>query len=278
MKDYGFFEHSGQTTPYGPVVVATAGLLSAPLLAFIYATMVHLFPYILVKFLLLFGFILALTTLLHVLSKATKIRNPGLVLALGLVTGITAWYGSWVALLQVMVEGRPLVWHPLELFAFAQYLADNGRWEFSDKPLPAILTWSIWGVEAMILIFTISIYPWDQIRNLPYCEDCSCWVDADTQIGPFAPAGDVHTLKHQIEGGDLSGLLSLQPSEDQPFWLLKLRFCNQCEDLYLANLVSVTLDDEGDPDANDLIRNFYISRTQYDQLWDLDKPADFLET
>lgn len=206
------------------------------------------------------------------LLRVGHIRNTRFALSAGFIVALLAWYSSWVALAQALVTDHPWLWHPGDLFAFAQAVAEHGRWEKGGQPIPAIVTWSVWGIEALMFLAVITILPWDYLRNLPYCEDCDCRLDANTGIGPFAPGGDSYAIRSEIERGDLRSLLALGPTQDPPYWELQLRYCGKCENQYLANLVRITHNEEGEPRRHTLIRNFYVSREEYDCLWDLDKP------
>lgn len=272
LKQHGFYQHSGQMTAYGPLLVVVGGVVSALILGFLYMALMFYIPYLIAKWALMVGMTAGLSFVIAELAKVGKIRSPLLVLVLGGLIGTFAWYCSWVSLYQIMVEGSPFEWNPLELFVLATHVGQVGRWE----DIGPTATWCLWGAEALALIGAAAVYPWDSIRDTPFCEACDRWVKAETQVGPFEPEGNVPALKHHIEGGNLSRIMDLTPAQTAPFWLLKLLYCDQCNDLYLANLMNVQINGEGEAESSILVRNFHISREQYDQLWEKDKPAELI--
>ncbi len=272
MGQHGFFHHSGKMTLWGPAMVMLLALPLALIAGNLSAVLIYVFDWIAVKIVILFATIIGLSFAVYGLLRVGRIRNTTFALVVGFLVAILAWTSSWVALAQALIDGHPWLWHPGDLYAFAQTVAEQGRWQKGDQPIPALVTWSVWVIEALMFVSVITVLPWDYLRNSPYCEDCGRWLDANTSVGPFAPGGDPYAIRAEIERGNLSSLLYLGPAQDAPYWELQLRYCGLCENMYLANLVRLTLDDEGEHKRHKLIRNFYISRQQYDTLWDLDKP------
>ena len=215
-----------------------AGLIAAVVGGFIYAYVDVYVPLGVVMLLVVFGFIVAMAAAVGTAGYVGKCRNPLFLRAVGFATGLLGWYISWVvfeyALLNRIDQRAQLgLW---ELFAspslqwnIAKSIAAKGWFAAFGVHPKGIALWTLWGIEALLLIGGTTFLSSTALEDEVFCERCNEWT-ADSQIELTDPGEPERVLN--VHEDNLEPILELVPAApDAPaFVRIKLWECISCDE------------------------------------------------
>lgn len=268
-----YYRHSGVIGPMGPVYMTLFGLFGAAILATIYGYVIFYIPFVLLNFIIAFGYGLLVGMLVGAGVKLGKVRNPKLVLLFGAVFGVVAEYAGWIAWIFASTKQEILLVQPVDLFAAQQLLAENGVWSVSGWTPTGGMLYTIWAVEGLMIIGTSTLTAWGTINDVPFCERCKLWIEQKHTVAPLDAIADPDMFKSRIEQADFSGLTSLKlPAEAvESFSKIELLECPGCGQNHLLSIQSINMTEDSDgkvkQDKHTLNGNLhhrhkYLRRTQ----------------
>ncbi|MCP3924411.1 MAG: hypothetical protein GY714_17690 [Desulfobacterales bacterium] len=276
MQKSKYYEHSGTIGLMGLIYIILAGAIGSLLLGAIYGYAIFYIPFIYLNFFITLGFGGILGLLIGYSGKFGKVRNTKALVFFGLIFGIFAQYIGWVSWIHAFSgkEGA-MVASPSNMYYVVKMVADNGAWSIFGWTPKGFSIYSIWTIEALMIIGASTLFACIPIVSTPFCERCNKWIDKEEFIFPLEPIENVEILTSQLEGSDFTILNLLKETDDDAsiYTQLKLLFCPDCQDSYFLTVTSVeiTEDDKGEIEKNDddIIENFVLTSDQYNKIKEL---------
>jgi hypothetical protein len=264
-----YYKHSGKFGLMGPIYMLIFGALGMLVLSAIYGYAIYYIPFIYLNFLITLGFGACVGILIGYGGKLGKVRNSGLLLIFGLFFGLLAEYGGWVSWVFAFSNQQALALQPLEIFAAAMLVGHEGAWSiFGWTPTGAAL-FTIWGIEAIMIIGTSTLASWGVVSSTPYCEHCNRWVEDRNSITPLEPIVDPDQFKSKLErsGAEVVKALKKINAGNDAYTQLDLINCPSCEYSYYLSLksINVEVDSKGkeNKDENDIVENYILTTDSY---------------
>ena len=271
-----YYEHSGKFGFMGPAYMLIIGAACTLVLSVIYGYAIFYIPFIYLNFLIALGFGALVGMLVGHGGKLGKVRNSPLLLFFGLVFGILAEYTGWVSWVFAFSKQEVLALYPSQILAVVTYVAQKGAWSiFGWTPMGGSL-YTIWGIEAVMIIGTSTLACWGVVCSTPFCEHCNRWVEGKKSISPLEPIPDPDKFKSQLEqaGDTVVKALKKVDSKNKEYTQLDLIKCPECNYSYYLSMKSIKIevDSKGKEkkDETDIVENFVLSNDSYrviSQTW-----------
>ncbi len=269
---HSYYKHSGAFSPLAPVIVLGSGIIGAIILSFIYSYATYYIPFVYLNILLTIGLGLGLGAIVGIAGMHSKVRNNALMALFGIIIGLVAEYGQWVFWILAESKQKLFLLNPADLFVIIQYLAVDGVWSIRSFTPTGNILYSIWFVEAAIIIVTTTLMSVFFLNTSPFCEKCNEWADKKETLFPLGFPINSEKLKTELEKGNFSALTLLgtaKPSSAQ-FTTVELQYCPHCNDLYLISVTSstMTVNSKGEQkeDKNEIVQNLIIDQRVYNSL------------
>lgn len=228
---------------------ALGGLVGAAALAWLYALLLDVIPFVYVSILLTCGFGIALGFMGGLVIKMGHCRNRAVAVVLALVVGgggLAASYG-WAyrrALGELAEQSSGATVSELAeevgLGTWLEARIDNG-WEVRRSSISGLGVITIWAIEALIVL-GMSVLVMASAAADPYCERCRAWTDPQSTDLRGLGAEHVAPL---LERGDLAGVLSLteRPDGDASTRIQLVRnYCEKCPDTAYLTVTEVRVE------------------------------------
>lgn len=179
-----------------------------------------------------------------------KVRNMTVVVAAGFLSGLTAWYASWIVYTHHFLRTDDgisilsLATHPSLMLNIASQITEtetgvgNSTTEVSNDELMIR-----WAFEALILICAPALGCWATEKSNVFCEKCGRWAAA---LGEFLrlKKPDSKALRQAVKEDGAAGFLGLSPSVessgDGNYLRVNLYECPECKTFRTISLVDVT--------------------------------------
>ena len=231
------YEHSGKlgqswwTAPLAGLIVAVVG-------GFLYAYVDVYSPVVgVITLLVVFGFVVAMAVAVGTAGYFGKCRNPLFLRIVGFATGLLGWYVSWVVFEYALLHrGQGAQLSLGELFSspslqweIAKKIAANGWFRALGMQPKGVVLWTIWGIEALLLVGGTTFLSSAALEDEVFCEPCNEWT-SDSQIELTDPEDPQNVLLVQEE--NLEPILEFAPaSPDAPAFIrIKLWECESCHE------------------------------------------------
>lgn len=262
----GLFKHSGEMNASAPLLMLVGGGIGGFFIAFVVTFLGDLLPFLMLRLILLGAYVYALSFMNNFLMEKGHLRNPTLAGVFGFLVGAITWYWSWVALFYLGTDDGMIVLNPAHLWTLASVLADQGYWEFEDSTMGAGVTWTLWALEVLIVVGSAGHFARNHVRETGYCEDCSHWLHNTTTTGPFNQVEDPKTFRRNLEDGVVEPLFNLDVAQTNPFWMVDVTTCDQCQNFHLGRLMEVTIGDENKTERDELTGWFHMTGEDVDRV------------
>jgi hypothetical protein len=253
----------------GPIYMLIIGAVCTLVLSAIYGYAIFYIPFIYLNLFITLGFGACVGFLVGYGGKIGKVRNSKLLLIFGLIFGIIAEYAGWVSWVFAFSKQEVLVLYPFNILAVIKLVGHEGAWSiFGWTPTGAAL-FTIWGIEAIMIIGTSTLASWGVVGFTPFCEHCNRWVEDRNSITPLEPIVDPDNFKSQLEQGGDTVVKTLKKVESgkKAYTQLDLINCPGCEYSYYLSMksINVEVDSKGKEkkDEKDIVENFILSTDSY---------------
>jgi hypothetical protein len=280
------YQHSGAIGS-SLLLVPLTGILASLILGVVYAYATHYNPLAWLAVIFVFVYGAAVGVVVASTIKASKCRNAKVASVLAVLVGLFALYGAWSAFLFVfMNRNGVLPWtafprffvSPLFQWDILLMVNQNGWFEVFGGTPKGIVLWSMWAVEALIIVALIGLIGAGAIVDEVFCERCRVWASDDTSVYLSAP--DQMEDLQRLSEGQLTVLESLDtvPADEYPRIQVDTKICANCEELCACKIKAVMekVDKEGNrtESANDLTGFLLLHPHDYAELLALnDRPT-----
>lgn len=252
-----YYRPSGIAPIGGMALTIVTSAVAIALFAFIYVFALWYIPFIYVNICLtaLFGF--GLGKIVSFGVQRGKIRNPKMAMVLGIAIGIAAVYAQWAiwATLVYHMGAKHTVLHSERLAYirtgfgmedFNHYLTApekvwrtmtrvnrHGLWSFGDFEVKGGLLWTVWVLEALIIVILTIVFP--RLRAAqPFSEQTDSWMIEESAKKNIPANSTLTQLRQQLEQGNFDALLNVAPIPDNmPGWKITLHRDTQGREHYL---------------------------------------------
>lgn len=265
------YSHSGAVPVIGGLLTVAAGILSAAILAPIYAYSFHYIPIIYLNLFITLAFGAGIGLAVAQAARWGKVRSNFFLGTITLLSALLGLYLYWAAYLWALAgigQVGPLALFPPVLVEFSQQLFENGSWGMREgEPIKGWFLATIWLVETIVVLtlaMVVAFYDSDR----PFCETCNVWTDIDPGVARLAATGQEPEWE-QVLAGDLPALASFDPAEPGSAQYVRLDAarCPRCEDtrFLTINAVQIVVDKNGQPSekATALVTNAIITPAQF---------------
>lgn len=249
MHDMLYYQRSGRMGALGLPLMLGFGVGSGALLGVPYAYAVHYCPLLYINFLITmaFGFVIGMAV--NIGARQGKVRNLGMVMLAGLISGLAAEYVSWVGYVHAVTKDSTWAWSPSELQSYIEVINAQGVWSIKSSTPTGYVLGAVWLVEAGILAGMAVWLPRSGIGSAPFNEQTGTWADTTTTYGPFRLKGELHTLTSRLEAGDTAAINELEPApaSASSFHQCVITSCADDDQFTLLSLeaISRSFDDKG---------------------------------
>lgn len=277
MESRQFYVHSGKIAPQLVLGVPILFIISTAL-AFAYAYSIVYVPYIYVKFLLTLGFAFGVGFSTAIVLQFFKTRNTIFALCFGLVSGLFALYAAWVTFEYVFLDEMykehielTRLANPRVAWQALRYIAETSQYSIAGMTISGLGLWSLWAVEACIILGACGYLAHSFIKDSVFCEACKGWTDDHKNKLTFEYLSESE-LKQKLTAQDLSFLddiLKIKRTAES-FYRIDCAVCCTCENLYTLSLLRVTrtYDKEGKETDKEkfILKNLFICKETFEKL------------
>src|SRR5579864_5250362 len=148
MQQGKYFKHSGAFGPLGLVYMLLFGALGAVLLGAVYGYGDFYIPIVFLNIVLVVVFGSCVGLCVSKSAKLGKVRNPKLILAVGVLAGVLAEYIGWVSWIYAYTKQEVFLIWPQDLWAAIQVVNADGAWSTFDYKPTGVELYIVWAVEA----------------------------------------------------------------------------------------------------------------------------------
>ncbi len=238
------------------ITVPVVGLLVAPFLGAVYSYVsfhLSLSGLATILFLFLAGFGTGFS--LSVTGIFSKCRNLRFMTLMGLLFGTLALYVSWVVftflLLSEILKGENvqlsmlgIFFSPQLIWDFAREISKEGWFEIYGIIPKGALLWTLWVLEAVLLVGFSVFGARYKIRNKVFCEKCGKWA-RKYPVLMFKPSADPALQEmmatNRVELHTLLSTLELAEPGASSYWLFKTQYCPKCRRLGVFQIANVEI-------------------------------------
>ena len=263
------YEHSGKAPLGGILLTLIGGLVAAAVLGAVYGFLIYWSPFVYINAFITLGFGFCLAVSVGGLAKVGKIRNSGVLTVIALVIAVTAYYVHWSVWVGRMTDAQ--VTAPGELWAFISTVNALGPWSIFGWTPTGFALWSIWGIEAIVIVGlgTVSAHG---VIDVPFCEETGQWTTEKALPGHFAP------LESPSVDSPSSLLQALQPSDDSSNAYTEVSVATaEGSELRCVSLNSVVVEKDKDgkeeKKKQSIVKNMLFDRDSFDRLMQLGEPS-----
>ena len=248
-----FYRHSGRAPIQGLVLMGILGVGATIILGVIYGYLLYYIPFIYLNFLIVFGYVYAISFVLARAARYGKVRNILLIGLAGLAFGLLAEYIGWVSWIAAIL-GSPVnligFFFPFQVFEIITEIARQGAWSLFDFTPTGAFLYLIWLGEAVTVIGGITYLTYTSLSRIPFCEESNDWAEKKSILGTFGPLADIKHFKATITQGGYSAFNELKPlqTEQSHFTTLELFECDRCRNFFVLNVddVQVKINNKGE--------------------------------
>lgn len=136
-------------------------------------------------------FALAVAAPLGSVGRLLKVRSVLAMRVYGIATGLVALGFAWVFFAwqfssTYLPPPSPSLWEwlgsPQAVWQLANTIAADGWFELRGVRPAGSLLWTLWGVEAVIVVVACAVFAPRGITNRPYCETCDRWMSLELSL------------------------------------------------------------------------------------------------
>ncbi|MBW8016683.1 MAG: MptD family putative ECF transporter S component [Planctomycetes bacterium] len=272
FDDDKYYRHSGVIGLTGPINMTVFGTIAALVLGTVYGYAIRYIPFIYINLFITLGFGAGVGYFVGLGAKIGKVRNTKALLVFGFIFGCFAEYVGWVSWIFATSEQQRLALMPSEIFAVLQFLAEEGAWDIFGWTPKGLALYSIWTIEAIMIIGMSAGVAWFKLTSIPFCEECEKWIEEKHTIGPLDNITNHDELKEQLERSDYTMLNSLKKQEPVSDAYLQIDLvhcpdCNQNHYLTVKSIVTTTDSDKKEKtDVDNIIENLIITPDQHNTI------------
>ncbi len=252
-----------------------ASALAGSMFGAIYAYVILYLPFAgWITFLIAAAFAVATGAVTAYTLKKQKTRNISVALLVSLVVSVISYYVSWgiwvYAFLRrndVAVQLDTILSNPAALWTAVQAINETGAWTVRSWTPTGGMLWTLWAVEAGIVILGAMFMVLGMMLGEVFCERCSLWCKLEEEVCRVSASG-VSTAKEWAEAKDFDRLANLGPpaTADAEWLRFDLYACPRCRmtNTLTMKRVAVTTDKDGDKstDEAEILEKLLISGSE----------------
>ncbi len=142
---------------------------------------------------------------------------------------------------------------------------------FGTSPSGGVL-YSIWVVEALIIIVAAVAMCLGAIKRNPFCESCESWTEATLISNRLSPIINIEDLVSTLEINNQSQLMKLVEIDpmDKLRTQVQVFSCSNCSNTFYLTVdaISVTIDDKGERDEEEtsIVENLILTTQAHNEI------------
>ncbi len=267
-----YYSHSGVVGISGILLVILGGSSAAAILGAIYGYATFYIPFIYLNFLLTIGFGFTTGFIVGLSGKLGKIRNNVVMLMMGILFGSLALYCCWTVWILAIAKHRYFILSPGGLFAVMQEIAKDGAWSIFSFTPTGYWLYSLWIIEALLIIGLSVLTTFTISAAVPFCEHCNNWVETIYTSTPLSSIKNPEEIVEHLENEDYECLKKLSKVDrlSSNFTEIEIQRCPECGESAFITVKSINL--TGDTDENEqknenvLVNNLIIKSENCDNI------------
>ncbi|QSH42179.1 hypothetical protein P0136_04145 [Lentisphaerota bacterium ZTH] len=259
-----YYRHSGEAGLFGLFCIIAGGVTVVALLGALYGFIIHWVPSVYISFFIILGYAVGVGAAIASAGYLGKVRNMQLLIISGVLLGIFAVYLGWVSWIYASPVSNAIIWRSGELFKVIKFLGEQGAWSIFGWTPKGIVLYTVWGIEAALIMAGAVLVPWYVLNNIPFCEYCRKWIRHNVPLKILRLPEKQAALKTAFEAGDFSVLEQLEAVDEHVSHLrVEFAFCPHCCKEYYLTVVAVEVNhecsDKLDEVENYIVRNLIVS-------------------
>ncbi len=257
-----YYEHSGKYSIGGLVVGLLAGVIGGAILGYLYAYVILYIPLAgVITFILAAGFGGLVGFVAVYPLKWQKVRNTGLMFAGTALVALKSLYFAWATWVyaflrrsEVDADLASIVVQPWVLWELIGRINEVGAWSIRSLEPKGTFLGVLWLLEAGIIVVVAFLVAAWQIRDEPYCENCSAWCKGEENVAVLAKGEEADVKSHaESKNFGLFEKLGGVPADAMEWLRLDLHLCPQCKQTGTLTVKAVTksIDKQGKASTSD---------------------------
>jgi len=211
-----YYAPSGRL-PARAVMLASVCALAVLVPAWLYAWLTIHSPFVLINWLAMAAFAVAMGVGAQMAARLGKARNPLWMGRLGLMIGISGWYAHWATWLAIADAGSfgSLLGDPRAMWGFASLVAEHEVRSIMGMRIEGSVLVAGWIIE-FILLASLPRSLARMAAEAPFCELTDAWAEMFELPRKFAWIDEPHVAVHRLESapGQLFSILDDCPEQD----------------------------------------------------------------
>lgn len=259
------------------------GFLSALFLGAAYGYAITYIPFIYLNFFITIGLGLFVGFAVGFGGKMGKARNCILLSLFALISGILALYVGWVSWFHASSEQGLLIVHPSDIIEMLKILAQTGVWSIHGDTPKGWFLYSIWAIEALMIVGISTTTAGGFLMGEPFCERCMKWVDEHKTVSPLNAIENAEAFIAQLEQDVIANMSTIKKLEylEPAYTNVKLSKCPACQQQCFLSVgsVVVTKNSKGEEEAKEkkIVENLILTPDELQKLenhWEEQHSAD----
>jgi hypothetical protein len=240
-----YYRRSRKAPIMGLLLMGLVGLIGIPILAAIYAFLMNVIPFLILRIVLVLGYPIMCSVIISSAAKTGKMRNLTLIVCAGIFFGLFAEYTSWIIWIAIVSKEINLLWNfffPMDTFHLISIIAELGAWSFRNITPTGWVLYLFWFLEAVIVVGGTAYLTYKVNADTPFCEESDAWAEKKSDIGIFAPIENPVKFKKELEQMGYSTLNQFAPAQTgNMFTIVQLYECEKCNNFFVLNIKNQTI-------------------------------------
>lgn len=257
----GYYKESGKVNLPMTVIMMGVGICVIALLAYGYALITSINPFIYFNFLATLIYALITGVICNLVKHSGKIRSYSAGIIVALILSLAGLFAVWVAHIAIVFE---------ETFSFAilnffdgiemlshQSFSIGRAMRSSSLEFSGGMLYFLWAIEALVLLIgpVFMVFAAGKNENV-YCEDCDKWAnDEKVFLKKSLQPLTKNAVEQKVTSNAIQDLLQMDDAEsdDPQYYEVKFTSCKNCQQSYFlsVNEITHTLNDKGEKEKEE---------------------------
>jgi len=239
------YRPSNKFTPQGVILGLAAGVAASLPLGFLYVYGLWMVDSVKLRGISPLAYGAAVGAVCGLAMCWGKVRSPFVAGIVGSVSGLFAWYFSWLVWLLHLIfpsfwifNPMHLALHPGKIWQVVLEVNAKGTWGMTaGSPATGTWLWTIWLAELLCIVGFSAAAALALVVRKPFCERCQSWCSEISKLY-FAPVVQPAEIKQRAESADCAWISGLAAGDKKKaHYRIDIHSCGTCHTLNTLTLV-----------------------------------------
>ena len=243
-----YYQESGKVNLPFTVIMMIIGAAVIGLLAYGYAFLTNINPFIYFNFLATLGYALIVGVIANMVKRAGKMRSFSTSIIMSIILGAFGLFAVWLSFIAIVFD---------ETFSFAltnfvdaidilshQSFSIGRAMRSSSLEFSGGMLYFMWAIEALVLFVGPIFLVFAAGKNdSVYCEDCDKWANNEKiYLKKSLTLLSKENIEMQVTGNNVNQLLEMDDAKemDPSYYEIIFTSCGNCKQSYFLSVNHVT--------------------------------------